>query len=87
MSQKRVIIRAELTPSAKTTLQKVCDERGMTQVSVMSRLVQWFAHQDQLVQVSVLGLVSEETTRKLGKELIERLALTRRDAPETKGGK
>lgn len=73
MSMKRVILRAELTPQAKNGLEKICDQRGMTQVSVMSRLVLWFAHQDGPIQKAVLGESDLDAADVLKKSLLRRL--------------
>ena len=55
MADKRVILRAELAPKAKLGLEEVCAKRGMTQLSVMSRLLLWFAEQDARTQHAILG--------------------------------
>lgn len=73
MSMKRVILRAELSPAAKTGLEKVCAQRGMTQVSVMSRLVLWFSRQDPSIQKAVLGDGDVDAAEVLRKDLIRRL--------------
>jgi hypothetical protein len=39
----RIIVRIELTPSAKDALNSLTDKAGMTQVALLSRLVEWFA--------------------------------------------
>lgn len=57
---KQTIVRLQLDPPAKLVLDKLCDRRGMTQLAVMSRLVTWFGRQDQVIQASVLGLLSDE---------------------------
>jgi hypothetical protein len=71
---KRVILRAELTQVAKNGLERVCDDRGMTQVSVMSRLILWFASQEGRVQHAVLGHTGEDGARLLIEDLVRRLA-------------
>ena len=73
VSPKRVILRAELTPQAKTGLEHVCDARGMTQVSVMSRLVLWFAQQPDHVQKAVLEERGQEVSEALMRDLMRRL--------------
>jgi hypothetical protein len=49
-------VRIELIPDAKDKLMAACDEMGVTQVAAVSRLVEWFADQTDLVQAAVLGL-------------------------------
>ncbi len=52
---RRVIMRIELTSAAKDQLTDLCHRNGMTQVAVMSRITEWFASQDQLIQGAILG--------------------------------
>jgi hypothetical protein len=73
VTPKRVILRAELTPQAKTGLEKICDARGMTQVSVMSRLILWFASQDGRIQHAVLGNTGEDPSKLLLEDLVRRI--------------
>jgi hypothetical protein len=74
MSAKRAVIRLQLELSAKQALDDLCERRGMTQIAVMSRLVRWLVAQDEVVQASVLGLLSEETLGDLSQALLKRLA-------------
>jgi hypothetical protein len=74
MSAKRAIIRLQLESSAKQGLDDLCERRGMTQIAVMSRLVRWLVAQDEVVQASVLGLLSEQTLGDLSQALLKRLA-------------
>lgn len=71
---KRAIIRLQLDIKAKQLLDQLCERRGMTQISVLSRLVKWFGTQDEVVQASVLGLLSEESLGELSQSLLKRLA-------------
>ena len=71
---KRAVIRLQLDIAAKQQLDKLCEKRGMTQIAVLSRLVKWFAGQDEMIQASVLGLLSDEMLGDLGKTLHQRLA-------------
>ena len=47
---KRFIMRIELTGPAKNKLATLSDKHGMTQVAMMSRLVEWYAGQNELIQ-------------------------------------
>ena len=51
----RIIVRIELTPNAKSRLNDLTDKAGMTQVAMLSRLVEWFANQSDMIQAAVLG--------------------------------
>ncbi|MDB5295721.1 MAG: hypothetical protein JWO31_1704 [Phycisphaerales bacterium] len=70
---KRAVIRLQLDVAAKQQLDKLCDRRGMTQIAVLSRLVKWFGRQDEVVQASVLNLLSDDALGDLANVLIDRL--------------
>jgi hypothetical protein len=74
MAAKRAVIRLQLDVVAKQQLDKLCEKRGMTQIAVLSRLVKWFGRQDEVVQASVLGLLSDEMLGDLADVLLKRLA-------------
>ena len=80
MSAKRAVIRLQLETSAKQALDDLCERRGMTQIAVMSRLVRWLVAQDEVVQASVLGLLSQETLGDLSQALLKRLAASAGEA-------
>jgi len=52
---QRVIMRVELFLDAKSGLDKLCDRLGMTRVAALSRVLEWFADQDEMVQGAVLN--------------------------------
>lgn len=70
---KRAVIRLQLDIAAKQQLDKLCERRGMTQIAVLSRLVKWFGRQDEVIQASVLGLLSDEMLGDLAEILHKRL--------------
>ena len=69
-------MRIELTPSAKDLLTDLCQRNGMTQVAVMSRITEWFANQDQLIQGAILGHypvgIESDVAKLILKKLIEK---------------
>ena len=71
---RRFIIRIELTQSAKGKLNEISDHNGMTQVSVMSRMVEWFASQPELIQAAVLGRYPREIEDDVAKLILRRMA-------------
>ena len=73
---KRAVIRLQLDVAAKQQLDKLCERRGMTQIAVLSRLVKWFGRQDEVVQASVLGLLSDEMLGDLSQVLLKRMAVS-----------
>ena len=87
MSSKRAVIRLQLEISAKQALDKLCERRGMTQIAVLSRVVRWFVAQDEIVQASILGLLSEAALGDLSRVLLTRLASGEMDLPKAENHK
>jgi hypothetical protein len=67
---KRAVIRLQLDLSAKSALDDLCHKRGMTQIAVLSRLMLWFVKQDEVIQASILGSLSEQSLGALAKKLL-----------------
>jgi len=72
--QPRIIVRLELTPSAKDALQVISRRNGMTQVAVTSRLVEWFATQPDLVQAAILGHYPHAIQAEIAQLILKRLS-------------
>jgi hypothetical protein len=73
-ANKRAVIRLQLDIEAKKHLDQLCERRGMTQISVLSRLMKWFSKQDEVIQAGVLGLLSEEAIGELTQGVLKRMA-------------
>ena len=69
----RIIVRIELTPPAKKALEGLTEKAGMTQVAMLSRLVEWLATQSSTVQTAVLGQYSEETQAETAKLIVKQM--------------
>jgi hypothetical protein len=54
---RRIVLRVELLPGSKANLDAFCDRTGMTKVAAVSRLIDWFCHQNDMIQALVQGLV------------------------------
>lgn len=66
-------MRIELSSSAKKRLTEVCTTRGMTQVAVASRLVEWFTKQPETIQAAVLGQYPSEIEADVIKLILKEL--------------
>jgi hypothetical protein len=73
MAAKRSIMRIQLDTAAKDRLDIICKRRGMTQIAMMSRLVNWFSVQDDYIQTAVLQTLSDSSMATLAKSLLKRL--------------
>jgi len=71
---RRFVIRIELTHSAKGKLSELSDRNGMTQVSIMSRLVEWFMAQPDVIQAAVLGRYPHEIEQDVAGMILRRMA-------------
>lgn len=74
MAAKRSIMRIQLDLQAKQKLDKLCERRGMTQIAVMSRVVNWFVAQDETIQAIVLGSLSEQSMGSLARMVLKKIA-------------
>jgi hypothetical protein len=74
MASKRAIMRIQLETGAKTALERVSSRRGMTQIAMMTRLVQWFVRQDEVIQTAVMNSLSDEAIASLSRTLLKRYA-------------
>jgi hypothetical protein len=70
-------MRIELSGPAKQKLSQLSDHHGMTQVAMMSRVVEWFANQDELIQSAVLGRFPSEIEQDIAKLVLKRMAGSR----------
>jgi hypothetical protein len=72
--ESRIILRIELTPAAKGHLNDFCDKAGMTQVATLSRLVEWFARQPDMVQRLIVGHIPKEMQQDVARMMLKNLA-------------
>jgi len=68
------IMRIQLDGPSKTALDDLCQKRGMTQISLMSRLVGWFVKQDEVMQTAVMSQLDGEGLAKLAETALRKLA-------------
>jgi hypothetical protein len=71
---QRIINRYELLPEAKKGLEAISDMKGMTQVAILSRLLEWFADQSELVQGAVLGLYPKEIQPEVAELILKQMS-------------
>jgi hypothetical protein len=71
---KKTIIRLALGPKEMRKLDDVCEKRGMTQISAVSRMVMWLARQDHDIQTDILSLGSDDSSDTKRLKLLKRIA-------------
>jgi hypothetical protein len=64
-------------------LEKATDKRGMTQISMMSRMVKWLASQDAEIQIKILN--ESAPTRAVTSAILKKLADGADGRPKKKG--
>jgi hypothetical protein len=74
MAAKRSIMRIALDEGAKDRIEGICQRRGMTQISLVSRLVNWFSEQDDHIQTDVLQTVTGGSSSAFAKSLLKKLS-------------
>ena len=75
MNRKMVKVDVEVTtPVGLETIRK---QRGMTKVVMLSRLVRWFARQDDEIQAEILR-APESPSADLAHRLLRRMASNKR---------
>lgn len=71
---KRFVMRVELTNSARGKVANLSKKLGMTQLALVSRLVDWFATQDETIQGACLGLYPERIRPDVARLLLQQMA-------------
>jgi hypothetical protein len=77
MASGKSIIRISLSAEEIRALEKLCEKRGMTQISLVSRMVGWLACQDYEIQSDILTSGSKNASKKTLK-LLRRIAAQRK---------
>ena len=70
----RHIMRIELSGPAKQKLNSLSETYGMTQVAMMSRLIEWFASQPQHIQAATLAALPKENAGEVVKMILQAMA-------------
>jgi hypothetical protein len=74
MAFRKFIVRIEVEHEVAESLDKICGERGMTQLSLISRAVKWLGHQDAQTQIEIFGISAETSDQAIAKKLLKRMA-------------
>ena len=66
-------MRIELTGPAKSKLSSSSDKHGMTQVAMMSRLVEYFSSQNELIQSAMIGRYPPELEGDIAQMILKKM--------------
>jgi len=71
MPEPRIILRIDITPRAAKRLGAICERFGSTQLSVISRLVEWYDQLPDEVRYAVIGLTAN--TKQSSRAILEHM--------------
>lgn len=71
---KRHIMRIDLSGAAKKRIGEISDRYGMTQLTMMSRMVEWYEVQSPEVQHTITTKFTEKPPRDIVKKLLTDMA-------------
>jgi hypothetical protein len=71
---QRHIMRLELSPHAANQISLLSHRQGMTQLSMLSRLVKWFSEQPIQVQAAIMGQYPIESNEDLALMIVRHMA-------------
>jgi hypothetical protein len=66
-------MRIEVSPGVRESLADATDLVGSTQVSVVSRLLDWFVSQPDVTQAAILGLYPGDIRKELPRMILEQM--------------
>jgi hypothetical protein len=70
---KRCIMRIEVLPHVMETLADATEQVGSTQVSVISRLLEWFVKQSDVTQAAILGLYPTDIQNEVPRMIFQQM--------------
>jgi hypothetical protein len=73
MDAKRAIMRIQLDTLSKDRLAEICQKRRMTHNAALTRIVEWFSRQDEVIQASVLHNLSQGSLSAIAKSQLKKL--------------
>jgi hypothetical protein len=82
VTESKPIMRIQLDAAAQDRLDAICERRGMTHIAVMSRLLTWFARQDDYIHTAILHPLSRKSIASLAKSRLK--SLDKLSAPHPK---
>jgi hypothetical protein len=73
MADKQSVMRIQLDTQSKDRLAEICQKRGMTHIAALTRIVDWFSRQDEVIQTSVLHNLSQGSLSAIAKSQLKKL--------------
>lgn len=70
----RIVVRMELPADVMARIAQVCQRKGMTQLAVSSRVVEWFARQPSHVQTAILRNLPAKPSGEVARLVMQHVA-------------
>ncbi len=67
-------IKINVTPPAKEVVEKIAGAHGMTEISIASRIYQWFGEQPDVIQKTILGMLPKEYAADIATMVLKKVA-------------
>ncbi len=83
----REIIKIAVTPQAKLRIEQTSERYGMSQIAMASRVYEWFAQQDEVIQATVLNLLPDAVAPEVAQLILNQLAGKAHERPARKAAK
>jgi hypothetical protein len=68
------VIPIAVLPSAKAAITNIAKKHGMKELTIATRVYEWFAQQDDVVQKAILRMLPEAYEVDVAKLALERIA-------------
>ena len=69
-----------ITPATLDVLNETANRTGISKTMMAERVFEWFASQEELIQLRVLGVLTDELSSKLGQMILQEMV--NRSPPE-----
>jgi hypothetical protein len=71
---RRYNMQVEIPAGARKALDQLQQQTGLPKVQLVGRLLDWFSDQDEFVQLSVLGVLSDSLKQDVARMKLEQMA-------------
>jgi hypothetical protein len=74
MPGSRIILRIDISPRARERLSAICDRFGCTQLTLISRLVEWYGELPDDLRYALVGIkaAGRQSSRAILRHMIDK---------------
>ena len=84
---KRIDIAVEIYSQLRKPIDEIVARNDMRQGVVMTRMVEWFVSQPEMIQAVVLGMIPAEHTQEACRRMLEQMTKAREQPASAEGVK